>query len=140
MAGISVKRWIMGGVAAGIVTWIMEGVASVLWMDDMTAAMESHGLSMEITTGGFVGSVLVSLLVGLTIVFFYAASRPRFGPGPKTAVIVAVALWLGGYVVTLIGYMMLGLFPTSMLLTWGCIGLFELVIAGLIGGWLYQEA
>lgn len=50
--------------------------------------------------------------------FLYAAARPRFGAGPKTAVIVAVAMWAGGYLLSLVGYHMLGLYP---------------------GGWIYRE-
>jgi hypothetical protein len=83
--------------------------------------------------------VAISLLVGLTLVFFYAAARPRFGPGPKTAIIVAVVLWFGGYLINIVGYGMVGLYPTSMLAIWAVQGLVEMVIAALVGGWIYRE-
>jgi hypothetical protein len=82
----------------------------------------------------------VSLIVGFALVFFYAAARPRFGPGPKTAVIVAVALWVGGYLLNLLGYRMIGLFPAGMLVLWGAIGLVEMILAGILGAWIYREA
>ncbi len=84
-------------------------------------------------------TVVVSLLVGLTLVFFYAAARPRFGPGAKTAIIVAVALWFGGSLINLIGYGMIGLYPMGMLAIWGVQGLVEMVVASLVGGWIYRE-
>lgn len=140
MGGMNAGRWIAGGVAAGLLVWILEGAAGMLYMGDMEAALEAHGLSMEMTGGTIALTVLVSLIVGLTLIFFYAAVRPRFGPGPRTAVIVAVALWLGSYVVSLLGYKMMGLFPGSLLLMWGTVGLIELILAALLGAWIYREA
>lgn len=139
MAGINLGRWLAGGIAAGIVIWILEGAASMFYMADMEAAMAAHNLSMDMSAGSMAITVVVSLLVGLTLIFFYAAARPRFGAGPKTAVIVAVALWLGSYVVSLLGYVMLGLFPTSMVASWALLGLVEIVIAALAGAWIYRE-
>lgn len=65
--------------------------------------------------------------------------RPRFGAGPKTAVIVGVALWLSGYLMSLIGYQMMGLFSQSLLVTWGVVGLVEVVLASILGAWIYRE-
>jgi hypothetical protein len=73
-------------------------------------------------------------------VFFYAAARPRLGPGPKTATTVAVALWFASYLVSLLGYQMIGLYPKSMLALWGLVGLIELIAAAMVGGWIYREA
>jgi len=139
MGGINMGRVFLGGLVAGVIVWVCEGVASVLYMDDMTAAMESHGLSMEMTAEGWVLSILVSLIVGCLGVWFYAVARPRLGPGPKTAACVALALWAGVTLVSLIGYHMLGLFPDAMLAIWGVIGLVELLLAVMVGAWVYKE-
>lgn len=139
MGGINLGRWLAGGITAGIVIWILEGAASMFYMADMQASMEAHGLVMEMNASAWVISVTVSLLVGLTLIFFYAASRPRFGPGPGTAVLVAFVLWMGAYVVSLLGYLMLGLFPTGMLALWGLLGLVELMLAAIAGAWMYRE-
>lgn len=140
MGGINLGRWILGGVVAGLVVWILEGLSGVLFMDDMQAALEAHNLSMDMSAGVFLISVVVSLIVGLTLIFFYAAARPRFGPGPRTAVIVAVALWISGYLLSLVGYQMMGLFPGRVLVVWGAWGLVEVIVAALAGAWLYREA
>ncbi|MGW8266612.1 MAG: hypothetical protein ACWGSQ_09610 [Longimicrobiales bacterium] len=139
MGGINVGRWLAGGVAAGIVTFVIEGIASVFYVEEMQAALGALGLSMEMTGVVWVLTVLVSLLGGLVLVFFYAASRPRFGPGPKTAVLVAVFLWCGGYLLSLIGYYLSGIYPGGMLVKWGVVGLVEMIIAALVGGWVYRE-
>jgi len=140
MAGINTRRWLAGGVVAGIVMWLIEGGASLLYMEDMEAALEAHGLSMEMTGGVWALTILVSLIAGLVLVFLYAAMRPRFGPGPRTAAIAAVALWFGGYLLSLIGYGMTGMYPGSMLAIWGTVGLVEMILAAMIGGWIYREA
>lgn len=140
MNGINVGRWLGGGIAAGALIWLVEGLASVLYMDDMQAALAAHDITFEMSAAVLVLSIVVSLIVGLTLMFFYAAARPRFGPGPRTAVLVAVGLWFGGYLVSLIGYQMLGLYATGMLVMWGVVGLVELILAGLLGGWIYREA
>lgn len=140
MSGINVGRWIAGGFVAGIVLWLIEGAASLLYVTDMQAALEAHGLKMELTASAFATSIVVSLTSGLVLTFFYAAARPRFGPGPKTAVIVAVAMWIGGYLLALLGYQMMGLFPARLLTLWGAVGLGEMILAALVGGWIYREA
>jgi len=68
-----------------------------------------------------------------------AAVRPRFGPGPKTAAISATALWFGGTLLAVIGFLMIGIYPTSMLVGWGVLGWVEMILAALVGGWLYRE-
>ena len=140
MGGINVGRWIAGGVVAGILIWVLEGLGSVFYMSQFEEILAAHNLSMEMSAGMMALTVLVSLLVGLTIIFFYAVGRSRFGPGPKTAIIVAVVLWFGGYLVSLLGYHMIGLYPGHLLIHWGLIGLVEMIIAALVGGWIYKEA
>ncbi len=139
MGKINVGRWLAGGIVAGVIVWLLEGVGAMLYMDDMEAALQAHDLAMELSVGVMLLTVVVSLLVGLTLVFFYAAARPRFGPGAKTAVIVAVALWFSGLLINLIGYGMIGLYPMGMLTIWGVQGLVEMVVASLVGGWIYRE-
>ena len=140
MSGINVSRWLMGGIVAGIVIWLFEGLASLLYMSDMETILERYGLEMQMTASTWILTVVLSLITGLILVFFYAAVRPRFGPGPKTAVIVAVVLWTGGTLVSLVGYHMVGLYPVTMLALWGLVGLIEMIVAGLIGCRIYREA
>jgi hypothetical protein len=139
MSGINTSRWLAGGAVAGIVIWLLEGLASLLYMDEMQTALEGFGLSMEMTASVWALTVVVSLISGLVLVFLYAAARPRFGPGPKTAMIMACALWLGGWLLSLIGYHMIGMYPTGMLVKWGVIGLVEVNIAAIVGAWIYRE-
>lgn len=136
LGNLNEGRWLVGGVVAGIVIWLLEGVASMFYMVDMEQALGKLGLTMEMTGKIWALSVLVSVLIGLTVVFFYAASMTRFGASIKTAVVVAVALFGGGYLPQLIGYHMMGMFPDALLVMWGLVGLVELIIATIVGGYL----
>jgi hypothetical protein len=136
---INIGRCIAGGIAAGALIWIVEGAASLLYMEDMQARLTELGLSMEMAASTWVLTVLVSCIVGLFLTFLYTLARSRFGPGPKTAVIVAVATWFGSHFVALIGYHMVDLYPVGMLAMWGAVGLVELILAAMLGGWIYRE-
>jgi hypothetical protein len=141
MSGINFKRLLLSGLLAGLVIWLVEGAGAVfLYMELLESRLAELGLSMEMSGFHMAVTVLVSLLVGYTLMFFYVGVRPRFGPGPRTAVLVAVALWLGGYVVALLGYFLAGIYPNHLLVQWGAVGLFEMVVATLLGGWVYREA
>ncbi len=77
--------------------------------------------------------------MGLVAVWTYAAIRPRFGAGPRTALYAALLTWVTGYVFVDITPTIMGVFPMSM--TWMLIGvgLVEIVVATLVGAWLYKE-
>jgi heme/copper-type cytochrome/quinol oxidase subunit 2 len=139
MYGINISRWLLGGLVAGVIMWLAEGAASMLYMADMEAAMAAHGLSMVAGTATFLISLAVSLVAGLVLVFLYAAARSRFGPGPKTAAKMAAVMWLGGYLLSILGYKMMGLFPDRMLMLWAGVGLVEMVVASIAGAWVYHE-
>jgi hypothetical protein len=139
MRGINPRRWIAGGVAAGALMWLVEGLSGMSYQRTMEAALADHGLSMQINAETFLISVAASLIAGLALIFLYAAARPRFGPGPRTAVLVAVVLWAGGYFLSMLGYHLLGLFPDRMLFLWGATGLVEMILGALLGGWIYRE-
>jgi hypothetical protein len=139
MSGINTSRWLAGGGVAAILIWLLEGAGSLLYMDDMKTALQALGLTFEMNAHTWLISIVVCLISGLVLVFLYAAARPRFGPGPKTAMIVACVMWLGGYLLSLLGYHMLRIYPTGMLVMWGVVGLVEMNVAALVGGWVYRE-
>ena len=52
---------------------------------------------------------------------------------------VATAFWLGGVLPMLSGYELIEHFPTRMIALWSVLGLAELALGALAGGWLYRE-
>jgi hypothetical protein len=140
MRGFNVPRLLVGGVVSGATLWLLESAASAMYLNKMQSALLQHQIELEPSLWLAVMSVTIALLTGLTMVFLYAAVRPRFGPGARTATIVAITLWLGGYVPSLISYEMIGLYPRTLLYQWGLVGLLEMIGAAIVGAWIYSDA
>ncbi|MGH9382134.1 MAG: hypothetical protein ACRD2Z_16210 [Thermoanaerobaculia bacterium] len=136
MGGINVGRWILGGLLAGVIINVFEAVGHGALREQWEAAATAHNLPTE---GGVALFVLMGFIAGLVAVWFYAAARPRFGAGPMTAVKVAVALWIGSYLLAILAYCAMGLFPTGLLVPWGVISLIEMIVATVAGAWVYKE-
>lgn len=136
MGGINVGRWILGGLLAGVIINVFEFAGHMIFFEQWEAAARAHNLPTE---GGTAVYVLMGFIAGLAAVWFYAAARTRFGPGPGTAVKVAVVLWIGSYFIAILAYCAMELFPTSLLVPWGVISLIEMIVATIAGAWLYRE-
>lgn len=139
MGGINVKRWLIGGLAAGVVIFFLEGLGTSLYGEAMDATLAEHSVVMSENAGALAWVILASLLAGLALVFFYAMARSRLCAGPKTAVTVAIVFWAGGYGVSLIQHALVGLFPSAVLTGWAAVSFGEYIVAALLGGWLYRE-
>ncbi|MEE9470565.1 MAG: hypothetical protein V3W32_02530, partial [Gemmatimonadota bacterium] len=83
---MNTQRLFLGGLVAGVVLNIQEYVVNgIVLKDEWEAAMKTAGLQTY-STSGIIMLVLMTLVLGFISVWLYAAIRPRFGPGPRTAV------------------------------------------------------
>jgi len=73
-------------------------------------------------------------------VFIYVGFRPRFGPGPGTSIIAAVVVFLTAGLVMLLTTNDLGLLTGRKLWLTAAWALAEVIVATLIGAWIYREA
>ena len=140
MARINMKSVVLGGLLAGLIINISE---TILNIPVMGAEMEASLAALNLPpVGGGAISVFVigSFIVGIALVFLYASVRPRFGPGPKTAILVGVVVWFLAYLWPSIGMALMGVFPAKLLTVSTSWGLVELVLAALAGGRIYTEA
>ena len=139
MAQMNVKRVILGGLLAGLVINIGETILNIPIMgQQMEEALKGRNLPPVggVAIGGFVAGGFV---VGVLLVWLYAAIRPRFGAGAKTAVIGGVVFWLLAYVWPALGMGLMGFMPTKLLAVATLWGLGEVILASLAGCWLYSE-
>ena len=144
MRGINWGRVILGGLVGGMLINIVEFVLNaVVLAKDWEAAMVSLGrppiAGGEIAVFFVWSFILWGFLIGIFSVWFYAAIRPRYGPGAKTAVCAGSAVWGLGYLMTTITPFLLQLYPRRILAIALAVGLAEVLLATLIGAWLYRE-
>ena len=80
-------------------------------------------------------------LVGLTAVWLYVAFRPRFGPGPKTAILTGVAYWVIGYLLPVWGlyYVIAPDYRAEFLRLPALVALLEVVLGTLAGASVYKR-
>jgi hypothetical protein len=138
VAGINTKRILLGGLAAGLVSNVSGLLLAHFFLaGDVRALLER--LNVQLGLGVALLHVGMRFAVGLGAVWLYAAIRPRFGPGPRTAALAGLALWLFTYVFSLLGITPYGLYPVSTLVIAAVWGLGELQLAALVGAYLYRE-
>ncbi|UCC81953.1 MAG: hypothetical protein JSW46_13205 [Gemmatimonadota bacterium] len=140
MGKINLGRVLLGGLLAGVVLTVLEFVLNGLIVGDQwTAAMESLNRTAPEGAGVMIAYVVWNFLLGIALVWFYAAVRPRFGPGPKTAVITGLAVWFVVWLLMFGGTVIGNVFPTNLVVITVIWELFEVPIATVAGAWLYQE-
>jgi hypothetical protein len=82
--------------------------------------------------------VVAPFVLGITAMWLYAAIRPRYGPGPKTASVAGLALWfIGGWVDVL--WAAFGAVPLEVIVAPLAANLPITVVAAIVGAWLYKE-
>ena len=139
MTGIRMGRVIAGGLVAGLIINISEAILNVPVIgSQLEEALKARNLPA--IGGGAIGFfVAISFLLGILVVWMYAAMRPRFGPGPKTAIKVAVLAWFLTYFWSTSSMVVIGFMPSGLSafgLAWGLV---ELIVATLVGAKIYTE-
>ena len=135
---INATRVTLGGLLAGLVINVGETISSFIFGDQINVALEALGRPP--LGGALVAlAVVLTFVFGIVLVWLSAAVRPRFGAGPKTAIIAGLLIWVVASVFPSISYVMLGLFPTGLIAISVVWALVEIPLASVAGAWLYKE-
>jgi hypothetical protein len=111
-------------------------VVTALLGRDFAALPNNH---LAAPTPGFIlFNAVLDLIEGVSILWLYAAIRPRYGPSAKTAVIAAAAWW---FVVTLgdATWCSFGFFPPRTVVPLMAGTLPALILATLAGARFYKD-
>ena len=140
MRKINVGRVLLGGLLAGVILNVGETILNVAVAGQaMEAALAARNLP---PVGGpaIGGFVFITFLVGIITVWLYAAIRPRFGPGPGTAVIAALVVWFFAYLHQSVAMVLMGILPAQVMVLGTVWGLVEIVVASIAGAAVYAES
>lgn len=139
MGKINVTRVFVGGLFAGLVLNVGEYVLNgIILAEQWTAFIAQTGLG-ETSAVQALSFVIVTFLVGIGLIWIYAAIRPRFGSGPKTAAIAGLAVWAIGWLFIGTSFYISGISPAGLAFSSILWGLFEVPLAAVAGAWLYRE-
>jgi hypothetical protein len=140
MGNINLGRVILGGFVAGIVINVFEYVLNgVIFADQWPAVMAAINRP-ALTMHDLVIFNVLGFIEGIVAVWTYAAIRPRFGVGVRTAVYAGFLTWITAYVLATATPVIMGVFPLRMACVMVAVGLVEIVVATIAGAWLYKEA
>lgn len=82
---------------------------------------------------------VVSLINGTVGLVTYVGLRPRFGAGPRTALLCGLLLWAVAFLTPALGQYATGIYTASIIVG-GCIGfLIAAPIAVIAGAFFYRE-
>ncbi len=137
--GPDTRRIVLGGLAAGLMSNLFDFVITQYLMAEEFASILARLNVDESTAQSWIPLfALADFVWGFLLVFTYAAIRPRFGPGPRTAVIGAMMVWLSLAVGVLI-LLAIGLHTPQSYLESSALYLISAVASSLVGAALYRE-
>lgn len=129
--------WVLGcGLLAGIV-WIILGSLVTALLGRDFAALPNNRLGTP-TPSFLAVNVVLDLLEGISILWLYAAIRPLYGRGAKTAGIAAIAWW---FIVSLgdVTWCSFGFFPPHTVVPLMIGTLPAIILATLAGARFYKD-
>lgn len=141
MAQLNSSRVVVGGLAAGLVMNIIDATTNGFLLGARWKA-ETEALNPGLLAkaeSGTLGWVVVDFILGILTVWVYAAIRPRFGPGARTAMTAAFAVWLAAHA-AYASYAFMGYYSWSIIAASSVGGLVAALAGGYVGARLYREA
>ena len=142
MSKINWTRLIIGGLVAATIMFFTDGFFhekvviadwQAVYAGLRAAEPEPHGANLAYFAIFELGRGLISLLL-------YVTMRTHFGPGPKTAVLAAVAGWIAFSLTGPAQFIPLGFFSTALWVKVGAFHLVTSILATLAGAAIYKDA
>ena len=138
MEGVNWTRVALGGFAAGVVSNVSGVLLAHLFLrSEIQATLERLKITFGLPVA--VLHVAMRLAMGIAVVWLYAAIRPRFGPGPRTAFIAGTAMFIFSYAWSFLGLLPYRLYSPRLMLIAAAWGFLEINACALLGAFLYRE-
>ena len=142
MGKVNLSRVILGGVVAGIVIDVCEGILNGVilkqqWADVFTSLGKA---SDTLSVKQIVAFNVWGLVAGIITVWLYAGLRARYGAGPRTAILAGLTVWALAFGLATAVPVFFHLYPVGLGLTSVGLEAVEMILAGLAGGAIYKES
>ncbi len=138
MTSVNWRRVWMGGMLAALVMSIAWLPVVLIFRAEAIATLGAMGLSDRVTVPMMAYVIVVTPGLGILSVWIYAAIRPRYGPGPRTAVIAGLAVWTLSLLTDGAWYA-LGIVPIGSFGFLKALDLVAVVLATLAGARVYRD-
>jgi hypothetical protein len=140
MGKINWGRVVGGGLLAGLVLNVVDWLTYGVWLKpDLAAAMTALGKQPGALDSAVPLFVALDFVYGIGLLWVYAAIRPRFGAGVKTAVIAGVAVWFFIGLLNTISQAPMGFMPQRVMVIGTIVSLIALSVASVAGAYPYKE-
>lgn len=140
MGRMNWTRILFAGLLAGLVIDTGEYLLhTIVLADDWKNAMQKLNLTGVQMPGEFLALTVAGFLLGTVTVWLYAAILPRYGPRARTALLAALAMWIPGYFLGLLGVFLLGILPLGVVFLSMAGGFAELVCGALLVRLVYSD-
>ncbi len=140
---LNTSKVVAGGLAAGVVLNVIDYITyTIVLVDRVKAQADAFkpGMAASMMSGNAIAVyVITDFVFGLLLVWTYAAIRPRFGPGPRTAMITALVFWI------ILAFcnaptMLMGMVSVKLWWAESFVSLVNLLVATWVGAMIYKES
>ena len=139
---INTSKVVVGGLVAGVVSNIVGYVAFGMLLGprmQAEAVAVAPALAGRAMSGGAIAKEVISgFVIGFLLVWLYAAMRPRFGPGARTAILAALVVWICGFIFHL-DWVLVGMMSPATNAASSAAAAVQVVAAALAGARVYTE-
>lgn len=140
MQPINLSRVILGGLLCGLIINIGEFILNVpILGTQWEAVAASMNKPAAFSSAQITMFNLWGFAAGIAAVWIYAAIRPRFGAGIRTAICAGLLTWSTVWLLGSVAMVVADWVPLRMWLTMMVWGLAEVTMGSVAGAWLYRE-
>ncbi len=140
MGKMNMTRVILGGIVAGIIIDVFEGIMNgVVLQRQWAEVFVALGKSPDLSVKQILALNVWGLAVGILTVWLYAAILPRYGAGPKTAICAGLAVWALVFALATAVPVFFHIYPVNLSIISVALEAVEMIVAGLAGAAVYKE-
>jgi hypothetical protein len=140
MGRINYGRVALATIVVGIFYFLADGfIHGAILGREHEAAITGAGKAVQHDPASYVYFAIFDLGKGLVAVLLYAAARPRFGPGVKTAIWAGLVAWFAIEVLPQIAAMPLPFYEKTFYWKWIGLEILPMVGGAILGAWIYKE-